>query len=127
MFHTKCQDNGRRTEAGPVVAENVISALYGRKSKAAYDGYASCPLTVERGKVLLAEFGYNRKLLPSFPRWMNDGTRPTQFGWFPKVSLLPAIYCQLILKGREWLAQPIIDNESADEAGVQAQKIPECP
>jgi sulfide:quinone oxidoreductase len=105
----------------PVVAENVISALYGRESKAAYDGYGSCPLTVERGKVILAEFGYNGKLLPSFPRWMNDGTRATRFGWFLKDSLLPVIYYQLMLKGREWLARPnFIEDDPVEEVGVQA-------
>ena len=41
-----------------------------------YDGYGSCPLTVERGKIVLAEFGYGGKLLPSFPNWLIDGTRP---------------------------------------------------
>jgi hypothetical protein len=43
------------------------------KGIAHYDGYGSCPLTVERGKIVLAEFGYGGKLLPSFPgfpdRW----------------------------------------------------------
>ncbi len=34
---------------------------------AVYDGYGSCPLTVERGKIVLAEFGYGGKRLPSFP------------------------------------------------------------
>ena len=47
----------------------------GRTSSIAhYDGYGSCPLTVERGKIVLAEFGYGGKLLPSFPGWLIDGT-----------------------------------------------------
>jgi sulfide:quinone oxidoreductase len=40
---------------------------HGKPPVADYDGYGSCPLTVERGKVVLAEFGYGGKLLPSFP------------------------------------------------------------
>ncbi len=61
----------------PVVANNVLVAL-GRLSKlAAYDGYGSCPLTVERGKIVLAEFTYGGKLEPSFPRWLLDGRN----GW----------------------------------------------
>jgi sulfide:quinone oxidoreductase len=40
-----------------------------------YDGYGSCPLTVERGKIVLAEFGYGGKLLPSFPALAVDGTQ----------------------------------------------------
>ena len=40
---------------------------HGKNGDAAYDGYGSCPLTVERGKIVLAEFGYGGKLMPSFP------------------------------------------------------------
>lgn len=60
----------------PVVAENVLALLAGRGPQAIYDGYGSCPLTVERGKVVLAEFGYGGKLLPTFP-W----TRPYRAAW----------------------------------------------
>lgn len=59
----------------PVVALNVLAALDGKPPVAGYDGYGSCPLTVERGKIVLAEFGYGGKLLPSFPAWLLDGTR----------------------------------------------------
>ena len=58
----------------PVVAENLVSYLAGRPLTAAYDGYGSCPLTVERGKVVLAEFGYGGKLMPTAPAWLNDGS-----------------------------------------------------
>jgi DNA-binding transcriptional ArsR family regulator len=34
-------------------------------------------VSVERGKIVLAEFGYGGKLLPSFPNWLIDGTRPS--------------------------------------------------
>jgi len=90
----------------PVVAENLLAHVDGKASTAAYDGYGSCPLTVERGKVVLAEFGYGGKLLPTVPRWLNDGTRPTAFGWQLKASWLPWIYFDMMLKGREWLAAP---------------------
>ena len=71
-----------------------------------YDGYGSCPLTVENGKVILAEFGYGGKLLPSFPRWFIDGSKPTRAAWYLKERLLPAIYWHGMLKGREPLAKP---------------------
>ncbi|MDH3641051.1 MAG: bifunctional protein tyrosine phosphatase family protein/NAD(P)/FAD-dependent oxidoreductase [Gammaproteobacteria bacterium] len=90
----------------PVVAENVLSALDGESPRAVYDGYGSCPLTVERGKIVLAEFGYGGKLLPSFPTWLFDGRKPTRLAWFMKERLLPPIYFELMLKGREWLAAP---------------------
>ena len=90
----------------PVVAENLCRSLAGNASLVAYDGYGSCPLTVERGKVVLAEFGYGGRLQPTVPKWLNDGTRPTRAGWLLKAKLLPPIYYDLMLKGREWLAAP---------------------
>ncbi|MDE2516043.1 MAG: NAD(P)/FAD-dependent oxidoreductase [Rhodospirillales bacterium] len=90
----------------PVVAENVLAALAGKAPVAAYDGYGSCPLTVERGRIVLAEFGYGGKLLPSFPGWFIDGARPSRLAWMLKERGLPPIYWHGMLKGREWLAKP---------------------
>lgn len=90
----------------PVVALNVLATLDGRVPAVGYDGYGSCPLTVERGKIVLAEFGYGGKLLPSFPHWLIDGTRPSRLAWFLKDRLLPPIYWHCMLKGREWLCKP---------------------
>lgn len=90
----------------PVVAVNVLAALAGKPPLADYDGYGSCPLTVERGKIVLAEFGYGGKLLPSFPSWLLDGTRPTRLAWFLKERLLPPLYWHGMLKGHELMAHP---------------------
>jgi sulfide:quinone oxidoreductase len=90
----------------PVVAENVLSALKGEELKAFYDGYGSCPLTVERGKIILAEFGYGGKLLPSFPNWVIDGQKAQRLPWLLKSEALPWIYWNGMLKGHEWMAHP---------------------
>lgn len=90
----------------PTVADNLVADLEGRAPQAQYDGYGSCPLTVERGKIVLAEFGYGGTLLPSFPKWFIDGTRPTRAAWWLKERLLPPIYWQAMLRGREWMAKP---------------------
>ena len=90
----------------PVVAVNVLQQLGGHGPKAGYDGYGSCPLTVERGKIVLAEFGYGGKLMPSFPEWIIDGTKPARLSWMLKADALPWIYWNGMLKGREWLAGP---------------------
>ena len=90
----------------PVVAQNLLTALGSHKGQAAYDGYGSCPLTVERGKVVLAEFTYGGKLSPSFPAWLIDGTRPSTLAWYLKERILPPIYWEAMLKGREWMAEP---------------------
>jgi sulfide:quinone oxidoreductase len=90
----------------PVVAHNVLVARGVAKGEARYDGYGSCPLTVERGKIVLAEFLYGGKLAPSFPKWLIDGTRPSRAAWHLKEKILPALYWDAMLKGREWLARP---------------------
>ena len=82
-----------------VVADNLIALRKGAALPKRYDGYGSCPLTVEKGKVILAEFGYGAKLLPTFPL---DPVVPRKSAWFLKATLLPWFYWQGMLKGREW-------------------------
>lgn len=90
----------------PVVAHNVLANMGRAHGQAQYDGYGSCPLTVERGKIVLAEFTYGGKLAPSFPKWLIDGTRPSVLAWYLKERILPPLYWDAMLKGREWLAHP---------------------
>jgi sulfide:quinone oxidoreductase len=90
----------------PTVADNIVSDMAGRSAVAQYDGYGSCPLTVERGKIVLAEFGYGGALQPSFPSFLLDGTKPSRAAWFLKETLLPPIYWKAMLKGKEWMAKP---------------------
>lgn len=90
----------------PVVAANVVADIGGRAPVAQYNGYGSCPLTVERGKIVLAEFGYGGTLLPSFPRWVIDGTEPSRAAWLLKEKLLPPVYWKGMLRGREWMVKP---------------------
>jgi len=68
----------------PVVAENALKVLSGSAPHAVYNGYGSCPLTVERGKIVLAEFGYGGKHLPSFPQWLINSYEPSRVAWFLK-------------------------------------------
>lgn len=93
-------------QQAPVVAENVVALFEGRPLPAVYNGYGSCPLTVERGKIVLAEFGYGGRLLPTFPSWLIDGTRPSRLAWYLKERALPPLYWHGMLQGREWLAAP---------------------
>jgi sulfide:quinone oxidoreductase len=90
----------------PVVAVNALRQLDGKGPTAGYDGYGSCPLTVERGKIVLAEFAYGGKLAPSFPTWLIDGTKANRLSWMLKADFLPWLYWNGMLKGREWLAGP---------------------
>ncbi|MBR8222799.1 bifunctional protein tyrosine phosphatase family protein/NAD(P)/FAD-dependent oxidoreductase [Burkholderia ambifaria] len=92
----------------PVVAHNLLVSLGRAHGNAAYDGYGSCPLTVERGKIVLAEFLYGGKVAPTFPAWLIDGKRPSRLAWLLKERVLPPLYWKAMLKGREWLAKPAI-------------------
>ena len=101
----------------PVVAANVLAVLAGKPPRAAYDGYGSCPLTVERGKVILAEFGYGGKLMPTFPL---DPATPRRSAWWMKTKLLPHLYFDRMLRGQEWLAAPQrLPGESAEAGEVR--------
>lgn len=89
-----------------VVAENLLAARSGRSLPTRYDGYGSCPLTVEKGRIVLAEFGFGGKLLPTFPL---KPTVPRLSSWILKKNILPWVYWNLMLKGHEWLARPDAD------------------
>lgn len=90
----------------PVVATNLLYERGIVKNKAIYNGYGSCPLTVEVGKVVLAEFGYGGKILNSFPSWIINDKQPSAMAWYLKEKILPAVYWQGMLKGREWMIKP---------------------
>ena len=90
----------------PTVAQNLLADMGRVQGVAHYDGYGSCPLTVERGKIVLAEFGYGGKLLPSFPAWVIDGRKPSHLAWLLKEKILPPLYWKGMLRGKEWLAKP---------------------
>lgn len=102
----------------PVVAENILAVLAKREVRAVYDGYGACPLVVERGKAVLAEFGYGGKLLPTFPL---DPLVPRRLAWQLKARWMPSIYFDMLLKGREWLAKPsVLDHAPHRPTAVQA-------
>lgn len=87
-----------------VVAENLLAARDGKSLPITYYGYGACPLTVEKGKVVLAEFGYGGKLLPTFS--FIAANLPSRLFWILKRHVLPWVYWHCLLKGREWLARP---------------------
>ncbi len=81
----------------PVVARNILDVMSDRAPSQKYDGYSSCPLITGEGKVILAEFGYDGKLMPSFPM---DMTKERRSMWILKKNLLPPMYWHGMTKGR---------------------------
>ena len=84
----------------PVVVRNILKLMNGQAIDGGYDGYASCPLTTANGKAIIAEFIYGGKVTPTLPI-LNPG-KERWLGWWIKVSFLPIMYWQYMLKGYEW-------------------------
>ena len=82
----------------PVVVENLLAHRAGTPLPGSYDGYASCPLTTSRNRMLLAEFDYSMTHQPTFP--VIDLTKPRYDMWLVKRYGLPAMYWNAMLKGR---------------------------
>ncbi|MGC9269430.1 NAD(P)/FAD-dependent oxidoreductase [Acidiphilium sp.] len=80
----------------PVVVQNLIAAMKSEVGTAQYDGYGSCPLTTDYGRIVLAEFTYGGKVTPSFPL---DPRVPRYSSWRLKKDFLPFLYWQVMLRG----------------------------
>ena len=81
----------------PVLAKNLLSLMRGKELSAKYDGYASCPLVTSYSSCILAEFGYDGKIMETFPF---DQAKPRWSMWFLKAHLLSPMYWYGMLKGR---------------------------
>lgn len=80
----------------PIVVQNLLSVMNQQKPEVIYNGYSSCPLITEKGKVILAEFGYDSKLLPTFPL---DPAVERRSMWILKAHILPHLYWQGMMRG----------------------------
>ena len=80
----------------PVLVKNLIALMEHQAMTGKYSGYGSCPLTVGYGKLVLAEFGYDNKVMETFPF---DQSKPRRSMWLLKKYVLPWLYWHKILKG----------------------------
>ena len=80
----------------PVLVKNLLSYIDHKDLNEKYSGYGSCPLTVGYGKLVLAEFGYDNKVMETFPF---DQAKPRWSMWLLKKYILPWLYWHKILKG----------------------------
>lgn len=90
---------GAVRKQAPVVVSNLISAIEGRPSEgfSKYNGYTVCPITTGYGKLLLAEFDLDNKLMPSFPL---DPVKERSSMWMLIRYGMPWLYWNRILKGK---------------------------
>lgn len=85
-----------RAEA-PVLVHNLLSLMAAKSLDKQYDGYACCPLVTGYGKVIFAEFDYDKNPSPTFPL---DPTKERYSMWLLKKYGLPYLYWQRMLKGK---------------------------
>jgi sulfide:quinone oxidoreductase len=81
----------------PVLVANLIAAMKGQPIKARYDGYASCPLVTGYGRLILAEFDYDKQPRETFPF---DQRKERLSMYLFKKHLLPPYYWHQLLRGR---------------------------
>lgn len=86
------------TAQAPVLVSNVLSALENKPLTAAYDGYTSCPLLTEYGKVMLAEFTYGGKPQETFGTFVDQAT-PRRAFYHLKKDFFPWVYFKSMVKG----------------------------
>lgn len=83
----------------PTLVENLNAAMNGKPLSAAYDGYTSCPLVTGYGRLILAEFDYNKEPMESFPF---DQSKERYSMYALKAYALPNLYWHGMLKGRKF-------------------------
>lgn len=91
----------------PVAVANILKMLETKSlSNKEYNGYTSCPLVTGYGKMVLAEFDYEKNFMPDpklkqFPMLLNDSSKEHWRLWMLKKYGLPYLYWNKMLKGIE--------------------------
>ncbi|KAK4040439.1 hypothetical protein C8A01DRAFT_15690 [Parachaetomium inaequale] len=87
------------TAQAPVLVGNLVRAMEGGESQPGYDGYTSCPLLTEYGKVMLAEFKYGGVPQETFSRVGWDQATPRRAFYHLKKDFFPWVYYKSMVKG----------------------------
>ncbi|KAF1979121.1 FAD/NAD(P)-binding domain-containing protein [Bimuria novae-zelandiae CBS 107.79] len=89
------------TAQAPVLVSNMLRSMEGKEVEADYDGYTSCPLLTEYGKVLLAEFKYGGQPKETFGKMFGvDQATPRKAFYYLKKDFFPWVYQNHMVKGR---------------------------
>lgn len=82
----------------PIAAENLVSLMEGKAPGKSYNGYSACPIVTEYGKVMMAEFKYEKELDATVP-WLDPAVSRGMW-WTLKRHGLKPMYYHGMLKGR---------------------------
>ena len=88
----------------PVVVDNLAKLIIQNKlGDLSYNGYSSCPLVTDYGKMVLAEFDYSGKFTPD-PKLKQlliwDSSKEHWRLWMLKKYMLPYLYWNKMMKGK---------------------------
>jgi sulfide:quinone oxidoreductase len=72
------------------VAGNIEAHLDGRSLGADYDGYTACPILVEEGRAMIAEFDYEDPVSAPVVSRLN---------WILDVNVIPSLYWNVWMRG----------------------------
>jgi sulfide:quinone oxidoreductase len=92
----KGKTGGSARHHGPVLVDNLIAVIEGKKPEEIFDGYTVCPLKTQYGEIMLAEFNYEG-IAPSFH--VLDPSRPRWMWWEIDLYMLKKMYWQLMMRG----------------------------
>lgn len=81
----------------PTLVQNLLDVIAGRAPSARYDGYTSCPLMTGYGRLVLAEFDYDKNPRETFPF---DQSKERWSMYQLERHLLPQLYWHGMLRGR---------------------------
>jgi len=87
----------------PIVVENIFRLIAAKAlSDKTYNGYSSCPLVTDYGKMVLAEFDYEKNFIPD-PKLKQmlvfDSDKEHWRLWMLKKFMLPYLYWNKMMKG----------------------------
>lgn len=88
----------------PIVIDNIVNLRERNKiGSLSYNGYSSCPLVTDYGKMVLAEFDYAGKFTPD-PKLkymlIKDSSKEHWRLWMFKKYMLPMLYWKGMMKGK---------------------------
>ncbi|WP_281777709.1 NAD(P)/FAD-dependent oxidoreductase [Croceibacter atlanticus] len=89
----------------PVVVDNLdLLIRHDKIGDKSYNGYSSCPLVTDYGKMVLAEFDYDKNFIPD-PKlkklFISDSSKEHWRLWMLKKYGLPYLYWNKMLKGKD--------------------------
>ncbi|RDI88241.1 Linear gramicidin synthase subunit D [Venturia inaequalis] len=87
------------TSEAPVLVRNLLQTMKGKALDASYDGYTSCPLLTQYGKVMLAEFKYGGIPKETFGKFGVDQGTPSRAFYHLKKDFFPWVYWNAMVKG----------------------------